>query len=259
MGKPIGEKHAIEVASFIVAFERPFDANVVEALPGLQTLLKDDYPAFNITNVMQVKFTDGKFDQESGAVSGCQFQKFREDGRPAWMLKVEGNAIVVSCMDYSRWSEVSSKALSHMKTVLMLVNSDTNAVVSTILQVVDRFVTSDKEDYSIGGVFNIESNYLNKQALESGRLWHIYQGWFDKSHSELGGQILNVLNVSTSDTPNGISTTIDYAAHLQFQPAISVEALNDSFLRKAFDALHVSNKSIVKDLLNEKQQKAIGL
>jgi uncharacterized protein (TIGR04255 family) len=258
MGKPISEKHAIEVALFIVAFEHPFDAGAVQALPALQTLLKDDYPVFNATNVMQIKFTDGKFDQESGALSGCQLQKFRDDGRLAWALKVEGNAIVVSCMDYTRWDEVSSKALGHIKTALSLVKSETNAVVTVIHQIIDRFVTENKGNYQVEQVFNTKSRYLTQQALESGMLWHIYQGWFDDA-PEFGGKLLNVLNLSTADNPNGLMTTIDHAAHFQFQPAMATDALDDLFMRKAFDTLHKRNKDTIKNLLNVKQQKAIKL
>ena len=258
MGKPINEKHAIEVALFIVAFERPFDAITVQALPGLQALLKDDYPTFNATNVMEIRFTDSKIDQQIGAVTGCQLQKFHEDGRPAWVLKVEGNAIVVSCMDYTRWDEVSSKALGHIKTAFTLVKSETNAVVTVIHQIIDRFVAVNKEDYQVEQVFNIKSRYLTKQALESGMLWHVYQGWFDDA-PEFGGKLLNVLNLSTADNPVGLTTTIDHAVHFQFQPAMAIDALDDPFMRKAFNALHERNKVTIKNLLNEKQQKAIKL
>ena len=178
MGKPISEKHAIDAASFIVVFERPFEANVIESLRGLHELLKIDYPHFNPTNTMEVRVTGSEVSQQVGISSGCLLQNFRFDGRPSWTLRVEGNAIVVSCMEYDRWKDASNKALAHIKATLALVNNDTNAVVGVILQVVDRFVTANSDDYDIEQVFNIQSRYLTKQAFEAGKFWHIYQGWF---------------------------------------------------------------------------------
>lgn len=258
MGKPISEKHAIDAASFIVVFERPFEAGVIDSLRGLHELLKTEYPNFTPTNTMEVRVV-GEVSQQVGiTASGCLLQNFRPDGRPSWTLRVDGNAIVVSCMEYERWKDVSDKALAHIKATLALINNETNAVVSLVLQVVDRFVTAHDDGYNIEQVFNNQSRYLTKQALEAGKFWHVYQGWFD-SKPELGGQLLNVLNLSTAESPTGIITTIDHAAHLQLQPLKAVHELDDIFTPRVFGALHESNKSVVKNLLNNEQREAIKL
>ena len=111
MGKPISEKHAIEVASFIVVFERPFEANVIDSLPGLHERLKADYPNFNPTNTMEVR-VDGDNVSQHIKANGCLLQNLLPDGRPSWTLRLEGNAIVVSCTKYDRWGDVSPKALA---------------------------------------------------------------------------------------------------------------------------------------------------
>lgn len=258
MGKPISEKHAIDVASFIVLFERPFEAKVIDSLRGLHELLKADYPHFNPTTTMEVRVTGSEVNQQVGITSGCLLQNFRPDGRPSWTLRVEGNAIVVSCMEYDRWKGASNKALSHIKAALALVNNETNAIVGVILQVVDRFVTANGDDYHIEQVFNNQSRYLTKQALAAGKFWHVYQGWFD-SVPELGGQLLNVLNLSTAEGPAGLTTSIDHTANMQFQSPKASSELDDIFTPKVFGALHESNKAVIRDLLNIKQREAIKL
>ena len=258
MGKPISEKHAIDVASFIVVFERPFEANIIDSLPGLHERLKADYPTFNLTNTMEVSVTGSEVSQKIGVTSGGLLQNLQPDGRPIWTLRVEGNAIVVSCTKYERWGDVSSKALDHIKAAIAFVNNGSNAVTSLIHQIVDRFVTVNKDEYDISQVFNTQSPYLTGQALKAGKLWHVFQGWFDDKQ-EFGGKLLNVLNLSTAENPANITTTVDHAAHLRFESSKAIEELDDKFIRKAFDELHESNKSIIRHLLTNDQLKTIGL
>jgi uncharacterized protein (TIGR04255 family) len=260
MGQPISEKHAIDVASFIVIFERPFEANIIDSLPGLHERLKEDYPIFSPMKTLEVNFTGSEVSHKTGVTSGGVFQKLQDDGRPIWTLRIEDKAIVVSCAKYERWGDVSSKALDHIKTAITFVNNDSNAVTSLIHQIVDRFVTADKSEYDIKQVFDPNSPYLTGQALKAGMLWHVFQGWFDNK-KEFGGKLLNVLNLSTAESPANITitTTIDHTAHLQFESPKALEDLDDKFIRKAFDELHESNKLIIKHLLNNDQLKAIGL
>lgn len=260
MGKPISEKHAIDVASFIVVFERPFEASIIDSLPGLHERLKSDYPTFNLTKTMEVNFTGSEFSQQMGISSGGLLQNLQPDGRPSWTLRLEGNTIVVSCTQYERWGDISSKALDHIKAAIDFVNDGSNAVSSLIHQIVDRFVTANKDEYDIGQVFNTQSQYLTGQALKAGKFWHVFQGWFEDKH-EVGGKLLNVLNLSTAENPANITltTTIDHAAHLRFEPSKAIGELDDKFIRKAFDELHESNKSIIRQLLTDDQLKAIKL
>lgn len=260
MGKPISEKHAIDVASFIVVFERPFETNIIDSLLGLHDRLKTDYPTFNLTKTMEVNVTGNEVSQKIGVTSGGVLQNLRSDGRPIWTLRVEGNTIMVSCTDYKRWGDISSKALDHIKAAIAFVNNGGNAASSLIHQIVDRFVTANKDEYDITQVFDTQSPYLTEQALKAGKLWHVFQGWFDDKQ-ELDGKVLNVLNLSTAENPANITitTTIDHAAHLRFDSPKALEELDDKFIRKAFDELHESNKSIIKQLLTTDQLKAIKL
>ncbi len=260
MGKPISEKHAIDVASFIVVFERPFEANIIDSLPGLHERLKVDYPTFNLTKTMEVNFTGSEVSQKMDVTSGGVLQKLQDDGRPIWTLRVESNAIVVSCAKYERWGDISSKALDHIKAAIAFVNNDSNAVTSLIHQIVDRFVTANKDEYDISQVFNTQSPYLTGQALKAGKFWHVFQGWFDDK-KEFGGKLLNVLNLSTAENPANITitTSIDHTVHLRFELPKALEELDDKFIRKAFDELHETNKYIIRHLLNNDQLQTIGL
>lgn len=260
MGQPINSKHAVEVTAFVVAFERPFSERSLEALLGLQEVLREDYPIFNKTAVLEVRIDDkGGASQQSNKASGIMLQKLRSDGRPAWLLHAEGNSIVVSCFDYERWEPSSSKAINHIQKAVNVVCDEQNSLGVVALQVIDRFVGSI-DGYNIGNVFNKKSRFLTKQAVESGSLWHVHQGWFEKENMGTEYSCLNKLNLSASSSPTGLISTIDHTLECRFKQGLSVsKASDENFLREIFCRLHGYNKDVIQDLLNSRQKKRIGL
>lgn len=260
MGQPISGKHAIEAAVFMLAFERPFQGAALDALSGLQSALAEDFPVFQKINVLEVRIEGGApITHQAGGISGVSLQRFRPDGRPAWSLRADGNAIVVTCTEYDTWDTTAPQALAYLNKAASAVLDEQNPLALVVLQVIDRFVRPSADGYDIKEVFNPKSRYLTRQAADAGRLWHVHQGWFE-DHEELGGRFLNVLNLSTNDTPSGVVTTIEHTAQLQAQGGLpSTHAVDKTWCKEVFDALHVRNKDIVSDLLNAKQRKAIKL
>ena len=259
MGIPISGKHAIEIAAFVVAFERPFSTNAIEALSGLQETLKNELPIFQRINVLEVRLEDGAVvKQNVGSVSGVLLQQFGEDGKQSWGVRVEGNTIVVSCQKYDAWNTIAPKALGFIKAAANIVGDEENPLAVVAHQIVDRFVAPSKDGYKIGDVFNTRSDFLTKHTFSAGCLWHIHQGWFDDA-TLAPSRTLNVLNLSTNDTPSGLITTIDHTAQYQSGGVQTAKVTDDDWLRSLFDELHIKNKTVLGNLLNAKQRKAIKL
>lgn len=260
MGRPISDKHAIEVAAFVISFERPFSSTVIDALMTLKDTMCDDYPAFSTSNVIKMRLdSKGPEPTQDAVVAGVVLKKLNQAGRPSWSLRADSNSIVVSCSDYQTWKKTSPKALADLTTVASVAADDQNPLAVVAFQVVDRFVGPSQSGYKLNQVFNTRSKFFTKQTIESGPLWHVHQGWFQEQEF-FEGKLLNVLNLSTNEVPEGIITTIDHTARLQLIPAKpAIDATNKDFLRSIFDTLHGNNKDIVTDLLNAKQRKAIDI
>lgn len=259
MGLPISGKHAIEIAAFVVVFERPFSAHAIEALGGLQETLKNDLPVFQRINVLEVRLEDGALvKQNMGSVSGVLLQQFGEDGKQSWGLRVEGNTIVASCLKYEAWNKTAPQALGFLKAVINIVADEDTTPTVVALQIVDRFVAPSKDGYKIGDVFNTRSEFLTKHTFSAGCLWHIHQGWFDDA-TLVPSRMLNVLNLSTNDTPSGLITTIDHTAQYQALGVQTTKITDEDWLISLFNELHIKNKTVLGNLLNAKQRKAIKL
>lgn len=258
MGVPVSGKHAIEVATFVAVFQRPFTTRAVEALSTLQETLRADFPSFQTTNVIEFRLDSVQHSPSVGPISGVLLQRIGSGGKPSWTLKAEGNALVVQCFAYETWATTSPQALKFLQTAINVVADEENPLIILAHQIIDRFVAASRDGYEIGHVFSKRSEFLSKHTLTAGPLWHIFQGWFEQSTSATG-QLLNVLNLSTNETPSGFVTTIDHNAQFQSSGIPNSDAANSEWLKSVFDELHAQNKGVVGNLLNAKQKKAVGL
>lgn len=259
MGIPLNKKHAIESASFVIAYEKPFPQAVIDSLASLQELLKEDLPMFQPMKVVELRFEDGTPSTPTvGKDSGVFLQNINPDGKQTWGLRVEANHIILTSFQYDNWAAISNHAFKILKIVANLLVDQENALSVVGYQVVDKFISPPTSDYSIKDVFNTKSEFLNKHVLNAGNLWHIYQGWFDNSSSNEGNRVLNVLNIATNGTVDGLVTTIDHNVQIQGRIS-SKESVNEDWLRKTFNELHEINKNVISKALNAKQKKAIKL
>jgi len=251
---PVHKQNAIELMAFVITFEQPFSPLACENFLGLQESFSEEFPTFNRTMNVEIKVTDEKPIEQSEHLNGIVMQKTRENGQPEWQLRAQGNSIIATCFHYDRWNIESKKAVNHLLKMVSSVEQD-NPVALIALQTVDRFM-DNAEAYHISGVLNPDSRFLTKQALESGSLWHVHQGWFEQPSKDQ--KCLNVLNLSTTDTPDGISTIIDHNSQIIFNAGKSTAHLERE-LADVFEVLHENNKKIVRELLSDEQKEKIGL
>ncbi len=194
MGRPISGNHAIEA----VVFERPFSQSSVEFLLTLEQSLAKRYPLFSPIKVVQMR-TENSGSKMTEFQAGVSLKQLKKEKKPAWSLKADANNIIITCFEYTRWEEISPQAIDDLVHVINVGADDQNPVHHLTLQTVDRFIEDPEEKYSINLVFNPESRYLTRQAVEAGTLWHVHQGWFQDTGIADGRQ-LNILNLSTNVT-----------------------------------------------------------
>jgi uncharacterized protein (TIGR04255 family) len=258
MGIPLNKKHAIESVSFILAYEKPFPQSLSSSLTALQDLLKDDLPIFQALNVIEFKYDpDNPVAPSLGKEAGVFLQSTDDKGKQIWGVRVEANHLIVSTFQYESWASVSNHAFKLIKIVGNLLIDQENPLTIIGFQVVDKFISPASVDYNINDVFNTKSEFLTKHTLTAGKLWHVFQGWFDEAVSN-PGNLLNVLNIATNDTVDGIVTTIDHNVQIQGRIA-SREVINDQWLRDSFDELHNKNKNVLAKTINAQQKRAIKL
>lgn len=272
--RPCADSNAIEAVAFAITLSRVFTPREVESLSTIETLLKDDLPHAVKVSDFLVNVDAGSqqgpavsFQQQSA--SGILLQKNSASGRAEWALRAAAETIVVNCWNYTSWDEVWPKAKKYLSSAIAAACVDQQLyAVSLATQVIDKFIYEDSGssvDYSVDEVFSQDCPYLTPMARNSGKFWHVHQGWFDDA-ADLRGRVLNVLNISSGEpAPSVLHTTIDHQCVTQFRSPVEISSLlgrdsiSDCVLDHMFGIHHSMNRQMITRALNPLKQKQVGL
>jgi hypothetical protein len=269
--RPLREKNAIESAAFAIVLTELLDQECVAAMSAAAHSFAQDLPGTAATSSVFLQPGPGVTINIEGMSPQGGVNRFlaRPDGVRSWQVQAEGATIVVMCRDWSRFSEVWSRARRYLLGLVGALPRDIQ-VAEVGLQVVDKFVYpvgGDQTSYMISEIFREDSPFLTKKAFEAGILWHVFQGWFAQGATR-SGRILNQLNLSSTETFEQGSRLVTIIDHrITFQPrsaSFHVKALMEekgdgtSELDGLFDELHASNIELIRDLLNNEKLASIG-
>lgn len=260
--RPVKPDHSINEVAFVLNFSQPLSEKVLQSLLELKDLIKDELPKMESQEGAGFKIaSDGQIEAQPSRLLSVAFKHFDSKGEFDWALRADGNFIAVNCLNYGGgWEVVLPKVHGFLKAAAHKLISTEISVESLALQYIDQFIYEGQiEWYKTSTIFNNESEYLNKKAINAGAFWHIHQGWFDHL-KELPIRILNKLNITAAMADKEHLTTIDHSATLQFKKKITnyKTLFEESIKGKVaidyyFDLLHQENKKILQNLLNEER------
>lgn len=256
---PIHGAHSIVEAAFALDFANVFDERAVEAVLLLQESLREELPRIERLNAITFHMQQGVTAPPATRPSGAIFQSVKQDGSPAWVLRAEGQRIVVNCLDYLRWADAWSRAQRYLSMATQAVMTGENPIVGAALQYIDQFVRQGEQGYSATEVFSRESIYLTRKAFDSGALWHVHEGWFEQSE-DFGARCLNILNIGTNKVAEVHTTTIDHNQLFQLRerPIAELAGLRER-LDSMMQYMHQRNKNVLTGLLGREMSQRIGL
>lgn len=266
--KPCSEKNAIESTVFVVALAQHPTTDEAAALKQALDSFADHLPGVQQaqTNTLYIAFGNG---QDAPPLEHTRFLA-KPDGTHAWRVQLQGNLVQVMCFDYTRYAEVWATAQTYLYRLLATL--PTQAKVTEVgMQVMDRFnypngTTAD--GYSAAELFNPQSQHLTRKAFDSGLLWHVYQGWFDKQGEPM--RVLNQINISnveTAPTLGQYASLIEHRMSAQYRSDSwpTLEALTGQaaapahWLDALMSDLHADNKRLLNDVLSENAKALINL
>lgn len=270
---PVAQHNAIERMAFGLVCIRDFSSADLERMPDLHARFKDQLPKFETTQAVVLNVVPAAVSPVVNKQAGALMTAFSRDGtgRPEWELRVEANQIVVTCHDYTRWSEVWPKAHLFLQAAAQLLHSADNGVQEIALNVIDRFVCPPidaPETYSVWAVFRGDCPHLTKQVTTVGPNWHVHSGWFeDAAHLLPGARVLHQVNLSgVLLQDRGARMTIDHRALLRngsapvpLAVAVVADGATESLVGRAFNALRERNMEVIKQTMNDEQLAAVGI
>lgn len=262
--KPFAVHNALEAVGFIVQLKNHFSAQDVEALFSLKERLAEELPSFEKMTTHMLGVVGNSLPQQESRDSGVILQSFKSNGRQDWVLRAMHNQILVTCSDYTRWVDVSAKAIRLIYTVMQSIRAEVNPVQLVAMQFLDKFLYDGVPDnYNTEDIFRSDTEYLTPFSRQAGNQWHVYQGWFvDESETvALGkGRVLNGLNIATSILPDrNLTTTIEHLVQFASESEEGIFFTSADKLNTHFTFLHEQNKYILLRTLSDKQLQKIGL
>lgn len=260
---PSQQHNAIEAAVFALQLVQPVDLPAVQRINAAFEALGDELPGQQLSQGAGFQFGAAQQPMQFPiAIPELVRFRARPNGTHLWRVQVQGALISVTCHEYTEFEAVWTQAKHYLNLVLSNLAGPV-MLVECIHHVLDQFnYDADPEDlphYSLGELFQQDSPYLTPKAWDSGLLWHVYQGWFDRLGD--GFKLLNQVNISNLRMDNGTrhATQIDHRIMARQETDVPF-AMNDAALMDTiFRHLHASNMTMLRGLLNEQKQAEIGM
>lgn len=282
--EPVHSDHAIVEVAFQIECDRPFADADIPALVALAREFRDDLPAFRQLPLQRAGELglppDAMAQLASGSVA-VEFASLRRDASLEWRLLCADRVVTVNCAVYTRWARVWSAASRYFRRVFDATSiSGPRAIRAVTLEYVDEFFwraegRSETQVPSLDELVDFESELVPRDLSKRGAIWHLHQGWFDRSDGlgELAqlplptGRILERLNVdcgarSTLVEPQSIHfVRIHHMMRyeLQGEPPPRADVSEGAPVTKSFEAMHALNKRRLSQLLSKPMQERIGL
>ena len=195
---------------------------------------------------------------------GVSFERIQPNGDVAWRLRCEGNALLVNCLEYTRWKEVWHDAANHMRGAFGVVGPDRLAVAGTLLQHVHVFDwTGPLEEYDVFRLLDRDSDYVPRSAQGFGPVWHFHQGWFAPIEAPVPGIVLRKVHFDAlRDGGKGQPTVkLDALLRMDFGGHVSANEFfkEDSPLEASFAEMHDLSNDLLRGFLTEANCSDIGL
>nr|WP_180317528.1 hypothetical protein [Delftia acidovorans] len=178
--------------------------------------------------------------------------------------------VAVECGSFRGFENFSERIIRYFSGLLDVFREreQTYFVREFRFNIIDRFnypVGFDISAYNAREIFSESTRYLSANILDSGVLWHSFQGWFEPSFDSPRRRLnqLNIQNVQVNPVAVEIATVIEYNLFWQMlgDPLNANELIGEgencirNFVARSYDA----NKNILKDLLNSNKLQEIGI
>lgn len=254
--------HAVQAAMFVLELPAQIPTELIQKASAhydSSKALLDFFPIkaenrgmlINITNdAVGVNQTDG--------IQGITLQRIATDGTPEFIFSIQGNQLAFTCNKYTRWQDVSKKAIELLNEFSVLI-CPVAGVAVIALQYIDEFIITGKlDEYRSSILFNSQNKRLPVAVLDENDFWHNHAGWFESNTKD--NRVLNNLNVSYYPQQPNINAVQIISAHKEIlkEPIFEYEKLV-AIMPSSFEKLHTKNKEMFKEILNEETLKSINL
>ena len=261
--RPAGDRHAIQEVVFILNFNRMLEAVELDRFQSQHEYWKAELPRGDRPAMVQLFLGPGVPNgPPPPAVFPVVFQSFRRDGGLDWQMQANQNWLAVNCLSYTRWDAVFAQAFSLLFRGMKDLKKDDLYICSITLQYIDQFIWDGQmSEYDISEIIDRNSGYFPAAFSCDGPAWHLHSGAYDLSAvPATGRRVMRRVHLDaqidngTANTRMDVSLTADY-----LQSEFDIRPIDWADVHAEFEALHLENKKIMREILPSEMQDKISL
>lgn len=245
--KPYADKNAVKVVAFAVQLtEHLSPDNLILIVAELRK--KQCFDQFIASDQFEVSVTitqDGVV-QQTHSTNGVIFEEQDVDQSVTWTASINKEFILVTCKAYTRWNEISPKALKIIDEIFASMK-DIN-ISQITLEYLDEFNILNPESDWMPKLFKENCNYILPSIYRMDSFWHINYGYFtsieDFEHSLLDNLYLNYFADEQDD--------LNHKVNIRAQHKLDIfEEYENENITKYFNAIHLHSKSIFEEIVSD--------
>lgn len=254
--------HAVQSAIFVLELPAEIPTDIIQkALAHYESssVLKEFFPIKSENRKTNINITQEAVGvNQSDGIHGVTLQRIATDGSLEFTFSIQGNQVAYTCNKYSKWNDVSNKAIEMLSEFSAFVCPIPGVAVIALQYVDEFFITGNLNEFRSSIVFSDKSKRLPPAFLDEKDFWHNHAGWFETSPKN--NRVLNNLNVSVYPQQLERNVVQIISAHRVIL-ATPVTDQNEllMLMPDSFEMLHEMNKTMFREILNKETLKSINL
>lgn len=262
---PVADKNAIVHCGFGIIFDRPIPLPEDQLIKKIgQVKERLGYSFHKTLHQAEFVINEDKSFMDKLKPHGFAVGEGEDENKPNLDFIVDGHSVASNCYNYSRWATIAPKCIESLIAGIDLLQACEMKVSRISLVVLDKFISEKPvEQADFSNFLSEESRYFTKYANPTRKdLWHIHQGWFEKSRSFDNAKLHNSINIDVNKGQKGNCETLILNQISYFWENVTTSPKYSeisSRLISLFDDLHIINKQIMLDILDASMSKRIGL
>jgi uncharacterized protein (TIGR04255 family) len=263
---PFAGKNSIVEVVLGLQFAQPMVAEIIQKFDVLQSEFGGDFPKFDKMQMVQLSFgVPQPSEPAAPVVAGFNGTRINPDGKIAKSIRGMNNNLSAHFLEYDKWADTKANAIRFFTRCCEILNLPTaqSSITAIALRFMDRFtfdgpVTAASADE----LLRPGTKYVSNVVFGSGHLWNANTNW---NESLMGDQqALHQLVVNGAADKGNAFVMINHNVHFNLpKPLTSIQDIQDRdnavSIEKIFDAQHVANASLLRNMLNDKMLADIGL